>query len=164
MNEKTPPTNRTRRSARTAAWVLLLVVGAFLALGSVYDLISAARGQLPSDHASTFAALTGTSWQDATSVSQPTTPYVRLMEIDYAVYELLFAALFLIVVAIPLRRGERWAWWSCWLIILPELVFAALFGAHDATNLVIAIAVAVITAGALLALGSRLPRREQRAG
>jgi hypothetical protein len=45
--------------ARTVGWVFVLAVGAFLALGSVYDLISAARRQLPSDHVATFAALTG---------------------------------------------------------------------------------------------------------
>jgi hypothetical protein len=114
--------------------VIVLAVGAFLALGSIYDLISAARNQLPSDHASTFTVLTGTSWQDAGAMAYPTTPYIRILEIDYAIYEILFAALFLVVAAIPLRRGERWAWWCSWLIVFPLLTFAVLFGTHDSAN------------------------------
>lgn len=141
-----------RRSGTRArvAWAVVMAVGAFLALGSLYDLVSAARRQLPSDHVATFIALTGISWQDAAAADKPTAPYIGLMEVDYAIYELLFATLFLVVAAIPLRRGERWAWWCCWLIVAPELTFAALFGAHDATNMLVAIGVVFMAAMALL--------------
>lgn len=147
-----------RSGTARIAWFALLAVGAFLALGSVYDLITDARQQLPTDHASTFTAVTGTTWQEAASVVHPTTPYISIMETGYAVYELLFAAVFLALVVIPLRRGERWAWWCCWLIVAALVLFAALFGTHDAANLYIAIGVAAIAALALLLARPRAQR------
>jgi hypothetical protein len=138
---------RTRDRLQTAAWVLLLCIGAFLALGSIYDLLTAARGQLPSDHVASFTAVTGSSWQDAS-----TAPYITRVEADYAIYELLFAAIFLVVAAIPLRRRERWAWWTCWLILVPELAFAIVFGANAPTNVMLGIALAIIAALALIGI------------
>lgn len=69
-----------------------------------------------------------------------------------AVHELAFALLFLVVAAIPLRRGDRWAWWCSWLIILPLARYAAVFGPHDHLNLIAAISAIAIVALALLAL------------
>jgi hypothetical protein len=60
---------------------------------------------LSNDHVSTFTAITGTTWQEAASVAHPTTPYISITETGYAVYELLFAAVFLAIVIFPLRRG-----------------------------------------------------------
>ena len=139
----------------TVAWVVLVAIAAFLALGSVFDLIADARGTLPSDHSSTFKALTGTTLQHAAKVQHSATPYVTHVEVGYAVYELLFAALFLAVAMIPLRHGDRWAWWCCWLIIGPLATFAALFGAHNSGTLSAAIIAAVIAVVALFVLRPR---------
>jgi hypothetical protein len=113
------------------AWALILAAGAFLLVGGVADLITDARSQLPSDHSVTFTAVTGTSWQHGVSVAHSATPYMTRTEAGYGAYEVLFAVLFLIIAAIPLRCGERWAWWSCWLIVLAFATFGAIFGAHD---------------------------------
>jgi hypothetical protein len=121
----------------------------------VFDLIAAARGTLPSDHSSTFKVLTGTTLENAVRVQHSATRYATHMEIGYAVYELLFAALFLAVAVIPLRRGNRWAWWCCWLIIGPLAIFAARFGAHDSGNLSAAIVAVAIAVVALLVLRPR---------
>lgn len=137
---------------RTVAWVALLAVGAFLAIGAAFDLPIDARGRLPGDHDSTFRALTGTTWQHAASVPQSAAPYATHMEIAYSAYELLFAVVILVVIAIPLRRGERWAWWCGWMIVLPIAAFAWVFGAHDSGNMVTAIVVATIAVLALLVL------------
>jgi len=51
------------------------------------------------------------------------------------VHELTFGILFLAIVAIPLRRGERWAWWACWAVMLSALAYTLTFGRHDATTL-----------------------------
>lgn len=80
-----------------------------------------------------------TTFQHPASVALPTTHYITRVEIGYAVHELAFALLFLAVAAIPLRRGNRWAWWSSWLILLPLAGFAAVFGPHDHLNLIAAI-------------------------
>jgi hypothetical protein len=142
-------TNRGRAS--------LLAVGGFLAIGAVFDLAGDAGSQLPGDHASTFRALTGTIWQRAASNPHSAAPYVTHMEIAYSAYELLFAVVILAVAAIPLRRGERWAWWCSWLIVLPVATLAWLFGAHDSGNLITAIVVAIIAIIAIIALLALLP-------
>jgi hypothetical protein len=43
----------------------------------------------------------------------------------------IFAILFILVVAIPLRRGQRWAWWACWIPTIANLGYALSFGALD---------------------------------
>jgi hypothetical protein len=90
-------------------------------LGSFFDLASDARGKLSSDHSATFTALGGNTFSHASSAAHRT-PYVIHLEIGYAVHELAFALLFLVVAAIPLRRGDRWAWWCSWLMALALLV------------------------------------------
>lgn len=143
---------RSGQWLRFPALFVLMAAGVFLAVGAIFDLVSDARGQLPSDHAATFAALTGTTWQQASSVSGYSTAYITRAEAGYAAFELLFGLLFLIVVAIPLRRGERWAWWSCWLVLGAFSAFGALFGAYDSTNFEAAIVAAGLAGLALFAL------------
>jgi hypothetical protein len=137
---------------RAVARWLLLATGAFLVLGSISDLISDASSKLPGDHASTFRALTGANWHQIAASAHSTTPYITRLEIGYAVHELLFALLFLAVVAIPLRRGERWAWSACWLIVIADLAYGVLFGAHDLTILLRAAGAAVVAGIALIVL------------
>lgn len=93
-----------------------MAAGAFIAIGAIFDLATDAAGKLPGDHSATFTAVTGTSWQQAASVVHPVTPYVTRAEAGYAAFELLFGVLFLVVAAIPLRRGERWTWWCSWAV------------------------------------------------
>lgn len=142
-------------SARSAALGVVVVAAAFLAIGGVFDLAGDAGGKLPSDHGSTFRAVTGITWRQAAAAAHPVTPYVTRAEAGYGAYELLFGVLLLVVAAIPLRRGERWAWWCCWLLVLAFATFASLFGAHDTTNLAAAIAAALLVASALIALRAR---------
>jgi hypothetical protein len=115
-----PRLRSTRRAAsvRPVALAILLLGGAFLAIGAVFDLATDAAGKLPADHGSTFKAVTSLTWQQATAAAHPVTPYVTRAEAGYAAYELLFAVLLLGVAAIPLRRGERWAWWCCWALVI----------------------------------------------
>ena len=156
-----PRLRSTRRAAsvRPVALAILLLGGAFLAIGAVFDLATDAAGKLPADHGSTFKAVTSLTWQQATAVAHPVTSYVTRAEAGYAAYELLFGVLFLIVAAIPLRRGEGWAWWCCWVLVLAFAAFATLFGVHNSADLGAAIAAGLLVALALIAL---LPTR--RAG
>ena len=57
--------------------------------------------------------------------------YVSTLEYGYALHELTFGLLFLAVVLIPLRRGQRWAWFACWAVIIASIGYSATFGAHD---------------------------------
>jgi hypothetical protein len=56
---------------------------------------------------------------------------VSTLEYGYALHELTFGLLFLAVVLIPLRRGERWAWFACWAVLVASVGYSATFGAHD---------------------------------
>jgi hypothetical protein len=54
-----------------------------------------------------------------------------LLERGYAIHELMFAILFLLILAVPFRARQRWAWWTCWTITIANLGYALTFGAHD---------------------------------
>lgn len=75
------------------------------------------------------------TWEAAKRSSPGITQYVTLLEDAYAVHELVFGILFLAIVAIPFRRGMRWAWWSCWAVMLANLAYSLTFGRHDSTIL-----------------------------
>jgi hypothetical protein len=124
-----------RQRYLTVAWTLLLVLGAFLLSAAVSDLAADARIGLPADHTSTFAHVAGVPWDRATHASPGLTQYITLLEVAYAVHELVFALLFLVIVAIPYRRGLRWAWWACWVPMLANLTYSLTFGRHDSTLL-----------------------------
>jgi hypothetical protein len=149
-----PRLRSTRRAAsvRRVALTIILLGAVFLAIGAVFDSATDAAGKLPADHGATFKAVTSLTWQQATAVAHPVTPYVTRTEAGYAAYELLFGVLLLVVAAIPLRRGERWAWWCCWLPVLAFAAFATLFGVHNPADLWAAIVAGLLVALALIAL------------
>jgi hypothetical protein len=70
-----------------------------------------------------------TAW----TTHQPTAAYIALLERGYAIHELVFAILFLTILAVPLRRRQRWAWYTCWTPTTANLGYALTFGAHDPT-------------------------------
>ncbi len=112
---------------KNASWIGMLLLGGFYVFGATNDLIADARTGLPADHTGTFTAVTGTRW----STAQPTAPYITLLERGYALHELVFAILFLIVLAIPFRQGRRWAWFACWAPTIGNVGYALTFGTHD---------------------------------
>jgi hypothetical protein len=142
---------------RKVAFTLLLAAGVFFAIGGAFDLLTDARGNLPSDHSGTFRAVAHTSWQHARLVAHPITRYVTRAETAYSAFQLLFGVLLLVVVAIPLRRGERWAWWCCWLLLPGFAAFGAVYGQHDSGNLSAAAVAAAVAVLALLVLRPRTP-------
>ncbi len=119
----------------TIAWALLLVLGAFFLFAAVSDLAADLRIGLPSDHTPAFARIAGAGWPSATHASPGLTRYITLLEVAYAVHELVFGILFLVIVAIPFRKRMRWAWWACWAVMLANLTYSLTFGHHDPTIL-----------------------------
>ena len=77
--------------------------------------------------------LVGASWDATRHASPGTARHITMLEVAYAAHELVFAILFLAIVAIPFRRRARWAWWSCWAVMLANITYTRTFGAHDAT-------------------------------
>jgi hypothetical protein len=61
--------------------------------------------------------------------------YVTLLERGYALYELAFTILFLIIVIIPFRERRWWARSACWTVMIAYLGYLLTFGVHDHTIL-----------------------------
>ena len=118
------------------AWILLLLLGAFFLFASISDLIADARTGLPSDHMEAFHTITGVTWTNAKLSSPKITQYVTLLEVTYAVHELVFGLLFLIIVAIPFRQRSRWAWWAFWIPMLANLTYTFTIAHYSTATLV----------------------------
>lgn len=125
---------RTPR-ALAVAWVLLLLLSAFYLFAPLSDLAADARTGIPSDHVGAFANVSGMSWESAKESAPAITRYVTLLEVAYAVHELVFGILFVVIVAIPFRQRRRWAWWACWAVMLANVAYSLTFGRHDPTIL-----------------------------
>ena len=138
------PTNQDAQSRRSpkqpayllVAWILLLLLGAFFLFASISDLAADARTGLPSDHLEAFHTITGVTWASAKLASPQITQYVTLLEITYAVHELVFGLLFLIILTIPFRRRARWAWWACWVPMLANVAYTFAIAHYSSTTLV----------------------------
>lgn len=114
-------------------WLLLLILALFTVLFPVLDLVGTARTGLPSDHNAAYQALAGHSFPGI----QPTGPtrYIRQLEYGYALHELTFALFFLLIVAIPLRTGQRWAWLACWLTLIATIGYTVTFAQYSTKTL-----------------------------
>ncbi len=130
----TPPVRNASRWFN-AVLILLGLIGLFNVLASASDLAATGSSGLPSDHAGTFARLSGTSWSSFKAAHAGAASYVTLLERGYALHELTFAILFLVILAIPFRARQRWAWWACWALLIAYLGYALTFGAHDSAIL-----------------------------
>jgi hypothetical protein len=117
----------------TVVWALLLVLGAFFLFAVASDLAAAARTGIPNDHVGTFTNLAGMSWTTAKAHVPGVTKYITLLEVAYAFHELVFAILYLIIVAIPFQQGRRWGWWACWPVEIANVAYLLTFGVHDST-------------------------------
>ena len=118
---------------RVVAWILLLLLSLFPVLASVADLVSDFDTGLPADHEATFLAIAGQPWSSTQASIPPVAAYITLLETGYAIHELVFGILFLVIVAIPLRRGHWWAWWVAWVVLAADLGYTQTFGQHDPT-------------------------------
>ena len=119
-----------------AAWILLLLLGGLFLFGSLSDLAADARSGLPSDHLNAFSTIASATWNSAKLSSPKITQFITSLEIAYAVHELVFGVLFLIIVAIPFRRRARWAWWACWVPMLANLTYTLTIAHYSTTTLI----------------------------
>jgi len=119
----------------TAAWVLMLLLGALFIFASLSDLNADRGAGIPVDHTGAFANIAGTPFETVKQSSPQVARYITTLEVAYAVHELVFAILFLAILAIPFRRRMRWAWWACWAVMLANITYSLTFGRHDTTTL-----------------------------
>lgn len=117
------------------AWIGLWLLGALFLFASLSDLLADIRTGLPSDHSGTFRNIVGTSWSSTQQMQSGITHYITLLETAYAVHELVFALLFLVIIALPFRRRARWAWGACWIPMLANLTYSLTFGRYDSMTL-----------------------------
>jgi hypothetical protein len=114
-------------------------------------LLADTRTGLPTDHLEAFRAISGMTWSQAQLTSPGITHFVTSLEIAYAVHELVFGVLFLIIVAIPFRQRARWAWWACWVPVLANLTYTITIGHYGTTTLIYSL-IAVVALPILLLL------------
>ncbi len=124
-----------RPSYLSVAWILLLLLGGFFLFASISDLVADARTGLPSDHMEAFHTVAGVTWTSAKRSSPKLTQYVTLLEVIYAIHELVFGLLFLMIVAIPFRRRATWAWWACWVPMFANLAYTFTIAHYSTTTL-----------------------------
>jgi len=134
-------------------WILLIVFGVFFVLAPIADLKSVATTGLPSDHVPAFSHLSGLSWQSVKSTG--IAKYVTQLEFGYALHELVFGILFILVAVIPFRKNERWAWWALWVGFFASLGYSLTFGTQDKRILAYSL---VTTIGIPLVLLASAPR------
>jgi Isoprenylcysteine carboxyl methyltransferase (ICMT) family len=126
--EPAPPLTRPLAAVSLA---LLLLLAFFYVFGAASDLGALADGKLPADHRGTFASLAGGSFGHVKLITPGITSYISVVESGYALHELTFALLFIVIVAFPFRRRQRWAWWAAWLPVIANLGYTFTFGVHD---------------------------------
>jgi hypothetical protein len=127
-------------AARTRGWsriglALLVLLGLFYLFGAVNDLRTDLAARLPADHVGTFTAITGTSFAHLHATAPGVAGYLALLEKGYALHELTFGLLFLILVLIPFRYRRPCAWWAAWIPMIANLGYTFTFGWHDSTIL-----------------------------
>ncbi len=125
------PARRHSRALAAAGLGLLLVLALFYLFGAVSDLAAVASHNLPPDHRATFAKLAGTSFTHFRAAAPGAAVYISLLERGYAFHELTFALLFIVLLAMPFRQRQRWAWWAAWLPVIANLGYTFTFGVHD---------------------------------
>jgi hypothetical protein len=132
---------------KTASWVILVVAGALLLLGSLVSLGRAYAS--PQDEI-------GTASLSELSAGRPdVATAVRARRATAAAYAAGFATLFLAIVLGPYRRGDVWAWWALAASTLVVSVLIMLRIAFLGTRLGAGPAlVLLIVAGLGLALGA----------
>jgi hypothetical protein len=105
---------------RTVSWVLLAIVGALVALGSLASATLAYRGDFP---------IGGVSIADIAGGREDVLLGLRGARGTAAAWSAAWAALFLVVVFGPYRRGDVATWWG---ILVSAIVLAAVAGARVA--------------------------------
>jgi hypothetical protein len=145
-------------------WIGLTLVGALMVFAVASDLAADHKTGIPSDHVGTFSKLAGQPFAAVASSSPGVARYVTTLEVGYALHELTFALLFLVLVLVPVRRGRAWGWWACWAVMIANIGYTATFGAHDPTILTRSLAADVAVPVFLLLCAPRALGRGQMAG
>lgn len=131
MHADAVPAPSRNRGLAAAGLALLLLLGVFYIFGAASDLGALGGHNLPADHQGTFTKLAGSTFSQVKTADPGIASYLTVAERGYALHELTFALLFIVLIAIPFRRRQRWAWWAAWLPMIANLGYTLTFGVHD---------------------------------
>lgn len=131
------------------AWLILFVLAVLLTLNTAFILV---RGTDPA----VFEMDTGVAWAEFSSAYPTVATFVTLMERLLAAGLMGFGVFAAIVTILKYRTGERWAWYTMWLLPGMLALLATLLYLHDQAY------VGVYYAGAtvIAVLGLLLPIRK----
>lgn len=93
---------------RTASWILLTLLGALTLLGSLASVSVAYFADAEND----VIGAGMTTLAELTADRQDVEVALRARRGTAAAFGVGYAVLFLILVLVPYRRGEVWAWWA----------------------------------------------------
>jgi hypothetical protein len=148
---------------RTAPWALI-ALSALFALFGIGDIVIGIQFE-----PTTAVALTGLTPDEIRAESEAGYTVIDHMFRSGGVTLALFAALLTIILLIPYRAGERWAWWVAWALpVWAAAVFAVALvrGTAEGQSLspvaLSGVAFAVITAALLLVDAGRFRRPADR--
>ncbi len=105
---------RKERAYEKYAWVIFLVIGIFsliMALGSAFT-----GGEV--EWASRLQSVTGTKWSELAASNPTLFKFIKLVNSEGGVLRVSLAALTIAVSVKSYRRGERWAWYLFWFLLI----------------------------------------------
>lgn len=135
------------------AWLIPFVLAILLSLNTAFILV---RGTDPG----VFEMDTGVAWSEFSDAYPTVATLLTLQERLLAAGVMGFGLYAAVVTYLKYRKGERWAWYTMWLLPGMLALLAALLYLHDQANVGIyyvgAAAVAVL--GMLLPVGKFFPK------
>lgn len=119
---------RPTRAYEKYAWIVLFFIGlVFLVRGFAVNFGLYGLGNRPEPD--TFANLTNMTWDEVVATSPPAVAsLVGLLYRAWGVTQLALSAVVMAISAVPYRKGEKWAWFTSWIVLVPLLFTAFGFG------------------------------------
>ncbi len=106
---------------RKASWIILSLMAGLMLVGSLVSASVAYRTEAPDEFGTG-----GPKLADVAAWNPEVATAIRARRGTASAYSAAFATLLLVVVAIPYRRGDVWAWWGLLgaLVVLTGVILA----------------------------------------
>jgi len=137
---------------RNSGWVLLLVVAALRTLGGLMLLLLSGPATFESD--------TGIAWSELNDVYPTVATQFSTAQQASLIGSLAIGLFSLAITYFALRDGQRWAWWTMWILpasILPSILSLAQMGEQAWVAVFGAIVILLAVAGLLLSYRVAFP-------
>ena len=143
------------RAYERYAWILPLIIGM---MGILFGSIVAISGEPPEQEA--FANIAGLTWQEAQSEIPGVADYITITLRSEGQFIVAFGVFITAISIFPYRRGERWAWYTLWLIpVFTSILAARVFIAGGMGWNIILVQLGIILLGLLLPYRKFFPKK-----